>query len=255
MSEFSPNLAHKVALVIGGTRGIGRAAAFALADAGATVIATGRTQAASEEVCAAIRSRSGEALPCALDVENVAQIAPTVNEIARVHGGIDLLVANAGINPYWKRAEDVTVEMWDRIMAVNARGLFFSVQAAAAVMLRARRGSIVLVSSHASSVGMPRTMPYSASKGALDAMVRTLAVEWADRGVRVNAVAPGWTRTDLTDGVTRNEGMHRSVLASIPLGRFGTPEEIAGLILFLASDLASYVTGQIYVADGGQQAA
>jgi NAD(P)-dependent dehydrogenase (short-subunit alcohol dehydrogenase family) len=82
-----------------------------------------------------------------------------------------------------------------------------------------------------------------------------LAVEWADRGVRVNAVAPGWTRTDLTDGVTSNQGMHKSVLASIPLGRIGRPEEIAGLILYLASDLATYVTGQIYVADGGQQAA
>jgi 3-oxoacyl-[acyl-carrier protein] reductase len=244
----------KVALVVGGTRGIGRGAALALAAAGATVVPTGRELAASEAVAREAEQLGAEAFPLVLDVTEPDDSRAAVEHVLRRFGRIDVLVANAGTNPYYKRAEDVTPEMWDALTAVNLRGLFFAVQAAARPMLAHGAGSIVVVSSIVAVRGMLRGVPYVATKGGLDALVRSLALEWADRGVRVNAVAPGYVATDLTAGLSRNKGLYAEALAQVPLGRFGEPEEVGSLIAFLASDAASYITGQSYLVDGGMSA-
>ncbi len=247
--------ADKIALVVGGSRGIGRQTCLALAAAGATVVPTGRSLAAASAVSKEITDRGGDALPLALDVVRPDDCEKAAEFVARHFGRIDVLVANAGINPYYVRAEEVTTAVWDEIMDVNLRGVFFAVQAAAKRMLAAGVGSIISVSSVTAVVGTLRGMPYTASKGGLDAMTRTLAVEWADRGVRVNAVAPGYVDTELTKGVQMHDGIYGGLLAKIPLGRFGASEEIASLITFLASDAASYVTGQVLYVDGGMQSA
>ena len=243
--------AGKVALIIGGTRGIGRATTLALADAGATVVPAGRGIENAEGVAKTARTRGVEALPLVLDVTDPAASERAVEEVRQRFGRIDILVANAGINPYFLRAERITPEIWDEIMAVNLRGLFFSIQSAAKLMLAQGSGSIISVSSATSVVGVTHGLPYVATKGGLDAMTRSLAVEWADRGVRVNGVAPGYVATDLTHDVRDNQGLAEAVLSTVPLGRFGEPEEVAGLIVYLASDAASYVTGQTLIVDGG----
>lgn len=245
----------KTALVIGGTRGIGLACTFDLADAGAMVIPIGRTMEASQKAVGEVVAAGGKAAAAAFDVADVVASRSVIDQLAEEHGRIDVLVANAGISPYWKRAEDLTVEMWDHIMNVNLRGIFFAVQAAARHMLASRSGSIIAISSATSTVGTPRGLPYAASKGGLDSMVRTLAVEWADCGIRVNGVAPGFVATDLTEGVRGNDHIFDSVVSKIPMGRFGRPEEISGFVRFLASEASSFVTGQVFLADGGQQAA
>lgn len=241
----------KIVLVIGGTRGIGRAAALALADAGATVIVTGRSLEPAETVAAEARALGAEAFAFAMDVGDVVASRSVIDTIAAQFGRIDALVANAGISPYWVRAENITPEIWDEVMAINLRGVFFAVQAVGRHMLAQGFGSIVSVSSVTATVGVNRGLPYVATKGGLDAMTRTLAVEWADRGVRVNGVAPGYVATDLTHGMRGNSGITELLLAEVPMGRFAEPEEIAGTIVHLCSDSASFITGQIVVVDGG----
>lgn len=241
----------KVAVVVGGTRGIGRAATLALAEAGATVIPTGRSKENAERVAEEAAGLGVDSFPLVFDVaDDKASRAAMAGVVDRC-GTIDVLVANSGVNPYYERAEDVTPEMWDGLMGVNLRGLFFAIQAGATHMLRDGGGSIVSVSSVTAQTGTLRGMPYVAGKGGLDAMTRTLAVEWADRGVRVNAVAPGYIETDLTEGMRGHEELSGMLLDKTPLGRFGTPAEVAGLIVYLASDAAGYVTGQVFAMDGG----
>jgi len=252
---MSGDCADKIALVVGGTRGIGRGAALALAAAGATVVPTGRAVEAAEAVAREAQELGADASPLALDVTEPEESRAAVDEVLRRYGRLDVLVASAGANPYFKRAEDVTPEMWDSLMTVNLRGIFFAVQAAARSMLERGAGSIVIVSSIVAVRGMIRGVPYVATKGGLDALVRSLALEWADRGVRVNAVAPGYVATDLNAGLRGNEGLYAAALEQIPLRRFGEPEEIGRLIAFLASDAAAYVTGQSYLIDGGMSAA
>lgn len=244
----------KVALIVGGTRGIGRATALMLAVAGATVVVTGRSQDNAEKVAGMARERGAQALALSFDVSDPAACERAVVDVVEGFGAVDILVANAGINPYFTRAEHLTPQIWDEILDVNLRGLFFAVQAAGKRMLAAGSGSIVAVSSVTATKGTKRGLPYTASKGAIDAMTRTLAVEWADRGVRVNAVAPGYVETDLTAGMRANDSLRQMILDKVPLSRFGTAEEIAALIVFLASDAASYITGQVVFADGGMQA-
>jgi NAD(P)-dependent dehydrogenase (short-subunit alcohol dehydrogenase family) len=248
---MTERLDGKVALVIGGTRGIGRDAVLGLAEAGATVIATGRKEAAAEEAAAAAREYGASAVAMALDVRDPAQSAAVADAAVERFERLDVVVANAGINPYFKRPEELTPEIWDDVMDVNLRGLFFAVQAAGRHMIQRHGGSIVSVSSVTGTVGAPRHLPYAASKGGLDAMTRTLAVDWAKHGIRVNAVAPGYVETDLTSGFRENERLSGWVLENTPLGRFARPEEIASLIVYLASDAASYITGQVYLIDGG----
>lgn len=244
----------KVAMVVGGSRGIGRAATIALAGAGAVVVPTGRSRDGVEDVMKDVGARGGEAYPLTFDVTDPVASRKAVDEVVDRYGQLDAMVANAGMNPYFVRAEELTPQIWDEVMSVNLRGLFFAVQAVGWRMLEQGSGSIVAVSSVTAQVGILRGLPYVASKGGIDSMTRTLAVEWADRGVRVNGVAPGYVDTDITEEMRKNESLSRMVTGKTPLGRFAKPEEIAGMIVYLVSDESSYVTGQTFVVDGGYAA-
>lgn len=240
------DLTGKIAVVVGASRGIGRACALALAERGADVRPSGRDAASSQAVVDAIAQRGGTAAPLVCDVQDVEGTRAALAGV----GAIDVLVANAGVNPYFARPETLEPEQWDTVVDVNLRGAFFAVQAAGRAMLE-RGGSIVAISSASVLVGAARGLPYTASKGGLDAMVRSLALDWAPHGVRVNSVAPGYVETDLTAGLRDNDQLADGLLAKVPLGRFGRAEEIAAVVCFLASDAAGYVTGQTVFVDGG----
>ncbi|MBB5854338.1 SDR family NAD(P)-dependent oxidoreductase [Amycolatopsis umgeniensis] len=234
----------KIALVTGGTRGIGLATARALAEAGATVVLTGRDETKAKEAAAAAGAASG----LALDVTDAKAVSTLVRGVAKEHGKLDIVVANAGI------MEDALLgmireELVDTTLSTNVAGTLHTVQAAARAMMRKKTGAIVVLASIVGEHGSAGQTVYAASKAAVANIARSAAKELGRSGIRVNAVAPGVIETDLTSGLT--EDAKAENIGKTPLGRLGTPEDVANAIRFLVSDDASFITGQVLGIDGG----
>ena len=248
--SFTIDLSSRTALITGGSRGIGRATADLLARAGARVaINYVRDERAANGAVREIRAEGGEAMALAGDVADVEQARQLVRDVVAAWGRLDIVVLNAGI---WD--EDVAgrgdVAVWDRTYAINQRGAYL-VADAAVPHLEKHGGAIVFVSSTAGQRGEARHSAYAASKGALISYTKSLAAELGPRGIRVNSVAPGWVDTDMSAGVLSNPKERAEIERIIPIGRIASAADIAGPILFLVSDLARHVQGEILNVNGG----
>ena len=244
------SLDGKSALVTGGGRGIGRACAVAMAESGAEVVVTSRTSAQLDETVDLIRERGAKASSIVCDISHPQAVDTLCGELLR-EAKVDILVNNAAISPIVKGIEKVESEEWEQILNVNVNATFRVIRTVGSTMLEQGSGSVVNVSSVAAIRALPRLATYSASKAALAAMTRSMAVEWARTGVRVNAVAPAYIETEMTAAVSERPRLRQSVIARTPMGRWGHPEEVAWAVVFLASDAASYVTGHTLLVDGG----
>lgn len=246
--------AGKVALVTGATSGIGQACAIAFATAGAKVACVGRKEKALEELAERIRALDSEALVIQADLSSSAEAERAINETVKAFGGLDVLVNAAG-HISSGTIENTSLEAWDEMMNVNVRAAFQLMQKAAPSLIE-RRGNIVNVSSVTGLRAFPGVLAYCVSKAALDQLTRCASLELAAKGVRVNAVNPGVVVTEIHKRGGMSEEAYAAFLehskTTHPLGRTGRPEEIAALVLFLASDEASWVTGATYSIDGGR---
>lgn len=244
------DLTGRNALVTGASRGIGRSIALALARAGADVAVASRSAADLADTAAAIGAAGRKAVAIELDVRNVARCRAAVDEAAASLGGLDILVNNAGVEEV-RPSLDVDEALWEKIVDTNLKGAFFVAQAAARIMAGGGGGAIVNLCSLTSYVGIPTAVPYGASKTGLLGMTRALATEWAAAGIRVNAIAPGYFRTAMTEGFYQSPAWSEAMLGKIPQRRFGELDDLSGVSVFLASDASAYVTGQCIAVDGG----
>ncbi len=246
MSAPDFDLTGKVCIVTGGGRGIGRGMAEGLYRHNATVVLAGRTLSVLEEAAAAMGER---AVAIACDVSQEPQVVALRDAVLSRFGRIDVLVNNAGVDPIFKIAERTSLEEWLQIISINLTGTFLCCKYLGGAM--GAGGSVVNVSSVAGHGGLPRSVPYCASKGGVEMMTKALALDWAPRGIRANTLAPGWVDTDLTHALLGHDVHGKRMLERTPLGRFATPRDMAGGVVFLASDASAFMTGQSLVIDGG----
>ncbi|HXP07863.1 MAG TPA: glucose 1-dehydrogenase [Acidobacteriaceae bacterium] len=250
MSASIFDLQGKTAVVIGGTTGIGHALSLGLADAGADVVASARRAEQVEQTAAQIEAKGRKTLRRTSDVQDRASLEALRDEVLKAFGKVDILVNCAGIT---KRAPtiDFPEEDWNRIIDVNLTGTMRGCQVFGESMLSRGYGRIVNIASLSTYVGLFEVAAYSASKAAVGALTKVLAVEWSRKGVLVNAIAPGVFRTDLNASLLDSTERGREFKVRTPIGRFGKTEELVGAAVFLASDAASFVSGEIVVVDGG----
>jgi NAD(P)-dependent dehydrogenase (short-subunit alcohol dehydrogenase family) len=240
------DLTDKVCIVTGAGRGIGRGMAEALARHGARVVLAGRTLATLADAASAI---GDHAMVQVADVSREADVLALRDAVLARFGRIDVLVNNAGVNPIFRGIDRVSLADWQAIIDVNLTGVFLCCKHLGGAM--GQGGSIINVSSVAGHGGLPRSVPYCASKGGVELLTKALALDWAKKGVRVNALAPGWVDTDLTHGLLEHDVHGKRLLDRTPLGRFATPRDMDGGVVFLASDASAFMTGQSLVIDGG----
>jgi len=245
---MSENLTDKVALVTGASRGLGKAIALALAQQGASIAAVARSEEALGETLEAIRTAGGVAEPFAGDVSDGAAMDAIVEKITARFAHIDILVNNAGVTRDGLLAR-MTSEAWDAVINTNLKGAFNLTRTVGRLMVRQRSGRIINISSVVGLMGNAGQANYAASKAGLIGFSKSVAKEFASRGITCNVVCPGFIDTDMTKELS--EDLKKKLLERIPLQRFGQPEDIAGTVAFLCSPAASYITGQILTVDGG----
>ncbi len=255
MSLPDLSLSGKVALVTGGGRGIGKAIALTFAEAGADVAVASRTQEEIEQVAKEIRALGRKSLAVRADVSRKEEIEDMVKKVADEFGGIDILVNNAGTTIVKSFAEH-SAEDWDKVMDVNLRGYYICSREVGKLMIaRKKGGNIISIASMRGLVAATGRVSYSVSKAAVIMLTRVLALELVDHNIRVNAIAPGWIKTRLTERFWKNPTASAEILATVPMKKWGELSDIANAALYLASDMSAYVTGQTIVVDGGISAA
>jgi NAD(P)-dependent dehydrogenase (short-subunit alcohol dehydrogenase family) len=245
------HLRDRVVLITGASRGIGEAVAVACAEAGAAVVLAARKQDGLEAVATAIAAAGGTALPVACHTGHPDEVAALFERAVAEFGKVDGLVNNAATNPYFGPTLGVTDSAFDKIFEVNVKGYLYAIREFAA---RAKGGAVVNVASYAGMKASPLMGPYGMSKAAVISMTRTLAVELGPAGIRVNAVAPGLVDTRFAAALLEDEGIRRRILGDTPIPRPARPDEVAGAVVYLLSDAASYVNGHTLVIDGGATA-
>lgn len=248
LDEF--RLDGKVAIVTGASRGLGRAITEGLAEAGADVVLVATNEKLLREVARGIEGLGRKALVFPADVGDEAKLDELVKLTENVFGHIDILVNNAGTTERYP-AEDFPVNAFDHIIEVNLHSVFLLSQKVGRVMIRQRSGKVVNIASVQSEVSGKNITAYAASKGGIRQLTRALAIEWSKYGINVNAIGPGYFHTDMTDPLWQADDRRNQTLARIPLGRWGKPEELKGVAVFLASGASDYMTGQIVYVDGG----
>ena len=245
------DLTGRVALVTGASRGIGRSIALLLAQHGAILAIASRKLEACKTVAAEIRDAGGQASAHACHIGEPEQISATLREIDAQHGRLDILVNNAATNPYYGPAIDMDLAAWQKTVDVNIRGYFWTSIEAARRMLARGKGAIVNVASVNAFRPMDGQTCYSLTKAAIVNMTQGLAKEWARQGIRVNALVPGLVETRFAAAIHEDRKLRAAMESLVPMGRIATPAEMAGAVLYLVSDAASYTTGSCLTADGG----
>ena len=242
------DLTGKVAIVTGGFQGLGRGMAIGLAEAGADVVLVDRQEAL--EAASVVRSLGRKSLAVTADLMSIESIPSIVQRTVEAFGKVDILINNAGTIRRTP-AIDYSEKDWDDVMAVNAKTVFFFSQAVARDMMKRKSGKIINIASLLSFQGGIIVPAYAASKGAVAQVTKALANEWAAHGINVNAIAPGYMATDNTTALREDPVRSRAILDRIPAGRWGTPEDLEGVAVFLASSASDYVNGHVLVVDGG----
>ena len=248
------DLTGKVAIVTGGGRGIGLKMAEGLAEMGANIVLCSRKVENCLKAAQDLARLGVKTLATACDVKSSAQIQSVVDRTLEEFGRLDILINNSGVS-WGSTVEDYPLEGWEKVMDTNMTGAFLFSQIAGRVMIRQKSGNIINIASVMGVIGITDAadaIAYSASKGALIAFTKDLAAKWAKYNIRVNAIAPGWFPTDMTDWVLGHHG--QELLNFIPMGRYGDPEELKGAVVYLASEASRYVTGIVLPVDGGQLA-
>ncbi len=244
-------LKDKVALVTGGSRGIGRAVCLAFASQGAVVAVNATTFEGADKTAGEIRKRGGRAIAIKADVADPQQVNVMVEKVVNEFGRLDILVNNAGISMA-KSSAELPIEDWNRAINIDLNGVFYCSQAAGRQMLKQKSGNIINMSSMYGLVVAPGRAAYSTSKGGINALTKVLGVEWAKDNIRVNAICPGYIMTELvTDLIDKGILDEAKLRKRCPMGRLGNVDEVAKVAVFLASDDSSYITGQTIVVDGG----
>jgi len=244
------NVSEKIALITGAARGIGRACALALAEAGADIALGLRDERADHGLVKEIEALGRKALPLQMNVASTNEINSAVEKAGNYFGRIDILVNNAGIAPE-NLIENVTEKDFDYTIAVNLKGTFFTTQAVGALMIKQQYGRIINLSSQAGFIALPTESVYCMTKAGIAHLTKCVAVEWAKHNITVNAVAPTFIYTPGTEEYLANEQTKKNVLSKIVLGRIGEPKDVANAVLFLASPAASMITGTTLLVDGG----